>query len=81
MPRKKAKDAAPGPKIEAVATATAEAKAKAKAKATYSRKKTIMENIPEDVTRAKAGAWLDLISPLVEAAGRKGDAIAAEASA
>jgi hypothetical protein len=37
------------------------------------RKKKIMEVIPPDVTRAKTGAWLDLISPLTEWAGLKGD--------
>jgi hypothetical protein len=68
MPRKKSKDPSiVTPKIEAAARATAEAKA------IYSRKKTITEVVPPDVTRAKAGAWLDLISPLTEWAGLKGD--------
>jgi hypothetical protein len=71
MPRKKTKEVSATPKIEAVAKATAEAKA------TYSRshKRTVTEVIPEDVTRAKAGAWLTLISPLTEWAGLKGDAL------
>src|SRR6266567_3089259 len=33
------------------------------------------QQVPADVTRAKAGAWLDLISPLTEWAGLKGDAL------
>ncbi len=44
-------------------------------KASYARKKTTTEKIPPDVTRAKTGAWLDLISPLTEWAGLKGDAL------
>jgi hypothetical protein len=57
-------------KIESVG---ATAKVAAVAKASYTRKKTITEVIPPDVTRAKASAWLDLISPLTEWAGLKGD--------
>jgi hypothetical protein len=49
------------------------AKVEAVAKATYQRKRTTTEIVPPDVTRAKAGAWLDLISPLTEWAGLKGD--------
>jgi hypothetical protein len=49
------------------------AKIAAIAKASYARKKTTTETIPPDVTRAKASAWLDLISPLTEWAGLKGD--------
>jgi hypothetical protein len=60
-------------KVEAVAKATA--KFEAVAKATYSRKRTTTEVIPPDVTRAKAGAWLDLISPITEWAGLRGDAL------
>jgi hypothetical protein len=64
MPRKKSTAV---PKIKASAKASAEAKA------IFSHKKEIKETIPEDVTRAKAGAWLDLISPLTEWAGLRGD--------
>jgi hypothetical protein len=52
---------------------SASAKIAAIAKASYARKKTTTETIPPDVTRAKTGAWLDLISPLTEWAGLKGD--------
>lgn len=51
------------------------AKAEAIAKAVFERKKSITEVIPPDVTRAKAGRWLDLISPITEWAGLKGDAL------
>ena len=51
----------------------ATAKIEAVAKASYARKKTTTEIIPPDVTRAKTSAWLDLISPLTEWAGLKGD--------
>lgn len=50
-----------------------EVSASAKAKLIIERKKVTTENIPEDVSRAKASAWLDLISPLTEWAGLKGD--------
>lgn len=53
--------------------AEATAKAEVVAKATYQRKHSTTEVIPPDVTRAKAGAWLDLISPITEWAGFKGD--------
>ena len=43
------------------------------AKARYTRKRKITEVVPEDVTRARAAAWLDLISPVTEWAGLKGD--------
>lgn len=59
------------PSIKAEATA----KAELVAKATYQRKHSITEVIPPDVTRAKASAWLDLISPITEWAGLKGDAL------
>lgn len=49
------------------------AKAELIAKTTYERKRTTTEVIPPDVTRAKAHAWLDLISPITEWAGLKGD--------
>lgn len=55
--------------------ARASAKAEIVAKATYQRKRTTTEIIPPDVTRAKAGAWLTLISPITEWAGLKGDAL------
>jgi hypothetical protein len=41
-------------------------KAELVAKATYQRKHSTTEVVPPDVTRAKAGAWLDLISPITE---------------
>ena len=40
---------------------------------TIKRSKEITEHVPEDVSRAKAGAWLDTISPITEWAGLKGD--------
>src|SRR5215468_8206172 len=52
---------------------SATAKAEVTAKAVIQRKKTVSEIIPLDVTRAKNSAWLDLISPLTEWAGLKGD--------
>jgi hypothetical protein len=61
------------PKIKAEAKAVA--KVEASVKASYQRKKTITEVIPEDVTRAKASAWLTLISPITQWAGLKGDAL------
>jgi Abortive infection alpha len=57
------------------AEAKASAKIEASAKAIIQRKKTITQVIPPDVTRAKAGAWLTLISPITEWAGLKGDAL------
>jgi hypothetical protein len=59
------------PKIKAEATA----KAELVARATYQRKHSTTEVIPPDVTRAKAIRWLDLISPITEWAGLKGDAL------
>lgn len=53
--------------------AEATAKAELVAKATYQRKRTISEVIPPDVTRARTSAWLDLISPITQWAGLKGD--------
>jgi hypothetical protein len=50
-----------------------EAVAKANIGATYSVTKKVTEVVPEDVTRAKATSWLDLISPLTEWAGLRGD--------
>ena len=61
MPRKRSKAVAA--KIKAVAKATAEAKVE------YSRKTNITAVVPEDVTLANAGAWLDLISPITQWAG------------
>jgi hypothetical protein len=66
--RKKAK---PEPSIRAEATA----KAELSAKLVRERKHTIKEVVPSDVTRAKAGAWLDILSPITEWAGLKGDAL------
>jgi hypothetical protein len=56
-------------------SAKASAKFEAVAKATYQRKKITTEVVPPNVSRAKAGAWLDLISPITEWAGLKGDAL------
>jgi hypothetical protein len=53
--------------------ATANAKVEVVAKATYQRKRITTEIIPPDVTRAKTSAWLDLVSPLTEWAGLRGD--------
>jgi hypothetical protein len=53
----------------------ATAKAEAVAKLEYTRKKVTTEVIPPDVTRAKNASWLDLISPITEWAGLKGDAL------
>jgi hypothetical protein len=52
-----------------------EASAKANVAAIYNVSKKVTEVIPEDVTRAKANSWLDLISPLTEWTGLKGDQI------
>lgn len=65
MPRKRAS------KSPVVASGKIEAVVSAK----YDRRHTSTEVIPADVTRAKAGAWLDLISPLTEWAGLRGDAL------
>jgi hypothetical protein len=62
------------PQVSKIA-AKATAKLEAIAKATYQRKKTTTEVIPPDVSRAKAGAWLTLLSPITEWAGLKGDAL------
>src|SRR3954465_1185709 len=56
-------------------TAEVSAKAEAIAKITYQRNRSITEIVPPDVTRAKAGRWLDLISPITEWAGLRGDAL------
>src|ERR1043166_7376030 len=55
--------------------ANVSAKVEATAKAIYQRKRTTTEVIPPDVTRARTAAWLDLISPLTEWIGLKGDEI------
>jgi hypothetical protein len=57
-------------------SAKAEATAKVAAIAKYEVKKQITEVIPEDVTRAKASAWLTLLSPITHWAGLKGDQLA-----
>jgi hypothetical protein len=53
----------------------ATAKVEAIAKATFQHKKTITEVVPVDVTRAKASRWLDLLSPITEWAGLRGDVL------
>jgi len=64
MPGKRRKQGGPI-KLEASASATVGAH--------YSVRKEIREVVPVDVTRAKATSWLDLISPLTEWTGLKGD--------
>ena len=59
-----------GPKAPEV---NAIAKLEASATASYQHSKRITEVIPPDVTRAKVGAWLTLISPITEWAGLRGD--------
>jgi hypothetical protein len=54
---------------------TADVKLKGSVTASYTRKRTTTEVIPADVTRAKAGSWLDVISPITEWAGLRGDAL------
>src|ERR1700738_4117712 len=66
-----AKKASVMPKIAAEAIA----KAEVSAKIVRQRKHSITEVIPPDVTRARAGAWLDILSPITEWAGLKGDAL------
>jgi hypothetical protein len=65
-----AKKRTPGPP-----RAQATAKVEAVARASFEHKKSVTEVIPPDVTRAKAGRWLDLISPMTEWAGLRGDAL------
>jgi hypothetical protein len=60
-----------GPVIKAEATARAEISAKI----IRQRKHSITEVIPPDVTRAKVSAWLNILSPITEWAGLKGDAL------
>jgi len=50
-----------------------QAKANIEATAKYSVKKTVTQRIPDDVTRARASAWLTILSPITEWAGLKGD--------
>jgi Abortive infection alpha len=52
------------------------AKAEIIASARYEIRKTISKQIPEDVTRAKASAWLTILSPITQWAGLKGDLLA-----
>ena len=52
------------------------ASARLSASASYQVHKEVTQVIPDDVTRAKASAWLTLISPLTEWAGLKADEIA-----
>lgn len=61
------------PKLEA--TAKASAKVEATAKAIYQYKKAVTEIVPPDVVRHRARKWFDLLSPLTEWAGKKGDVI------
>lgn len=69
MAEKRNRRTKPSPSVGATADARLEA--------SYNVKKTINQNIPEDVTRARNSAWLDLISPLTEWAGLKGDELRA----
>jgi hypothetical protein len=75
MPRKTSKSTTPTAKMQATPTAKVEAVAKASATYARSHRTTVKEVVPPDVTRAKASAWLDLISPLTQWAGLKGDAL------
>src|SRR5215813_8099389 len=59
--------------VKAGASVKAEASAKLPVKASYEVKKQVTRHIPEDVTRSRNSAWLDLISPLTEWAGAKED--------
>jgi hypothetical protein len=59
-----------------VPTIGVSAKAEVSAKVAYSRTRKTTEVIPPDVTRAKAGAWLELLSPITQWAGLKGDEMA-----
>ncbi len=65
----------PGGRKRPDATAPAKVRAKAEIGATlkYSVRREVTEQIPEDVTRAKASAWLTILSPITEWAGLKGD--------
>jgi hypothetical protein len=49
------------------------AKAEVGAHASYSVEKKVTQVVPVDVTRSRNTAWLDLISPITEWAGLKGD--------
>jgi hypothetical protein len=62
-------------KVEPEIKAEATAKAEISAKIIRQRKHSITEVIPPDVTRARASAWLDILSPITEWAGLKGDAL------
>jgi hypothetical protein len=44
-------------------------------KVNVEHKKEITQVVPEDVTRARNSAWLDIISPITEWAGLKGDTL------
>jgi hypothetical protein len=46
------------------------------ASAKYEVQKTITEQVPEDVTRAKSAAWLTMLSPFTQWAGLIGDKLA-----
>jgi hypothetical protein len=63
------------------ASGGAEVKAQAVVKATYEVKKRVTQHIPDDVTRSRNSAWLDLISPVTEWAGLKGDELRARRDA
>lgn len=64
------KDASNALKVEVGAVAKAEAAAK------YERKTQVSITVPEDVTRAKAQAFLDAISPFTHSLGLIGDWLA-----
>ncbi len=50
-----------------------QARADIRASAKYEVKKNIIEQVPEDVIRAKNGAWLTILSPFTQWAGLIGD--------
>lgn len=63
-------------RVFGVPVATVQATAEITASAKYEVQKKITEHIPADVTRAKASAWLTLLSPITQWAGLKGDQLA-----
>jgi hypothetical protein len=68
LKRPKSKTASKEPAVKAHATA--------KVAATYEVQKKVTQHIPDDVTRARTGAWLTLISPITQWAGLRGDQLA-----
>ncbi len=65
-----------GKRVVGVPATTVQATAEISASARYEVQKKITEHVPVDVTRAKASAWLTLLSPITQWAGLKGDQLA-----